>query len=196
MGHQSPTGFRVESAQLKCTSAGAQQQHLNRATIVSVYTAAAHSPASGNQTGCRHGTGMRGPALPTHQKRRSVYPHCPYLKTKQKAPLHPRPFSIQDTGDGRAVVGGHSTCQPVKRICQNTPNEPPRPGGTGLPGCWESTLGIYKNQTQRASLWGINRSQSLEGPQAPLENLYTQRIWNVWPRARSPGAGRADSLHK
>ncbi|MXQ81451.1 hypothetical protein E5288_WYG005895 [Bos mutus] len=50
-------------------------------------------------------------ALRQHQKRRSVYPRRPYLKPKQKAPLHPRPFSIQDPGEGQTVVGGHSICR-------------------------------------------------------------------------------------
>lgn len=68
-----------------------------------------------------------------HQKRRSVYPRCPYLKTKQKAPLHPQPFSIQDTGEGQGMVGGHSICWHVRRACQKIPNEPARLGKKGHP---------------------------------------------------------------
>lgn len=107
MGHQIPTGFRVESAQLKCISAGAQQPHLNRATIVSVCTAAAHSPASGRGTGCRHGAGMRGPGPPTAPEALLCLPTLPLFKNKTKSPTPPS--ALQHPRHQRRTDGGGRT---------------------------------------------------------------------------------------
>lgn len=64
----------------------------------------------------------------------------------------------------------------MRKVCQKIPNEPARLGETGLSqDAGEKTLGIYKNQKQIATMRGMNRKcQSLERPQAPLENLHTK----------------------
>jgi hypothetical protein len=54
-----------------------------------------------------------------------------------------------------------------------------------------------KIRSKPKSAWGINRNwEALEGPQAPSENLYVQRIWNVWSRAQVQVPIIADSLPK
>lgn len=54
---------------------------------------------------------------------------------------------------------------------------------------WEYIKIRYK----QPSVWGINLPGRVPGP---FKKSLCRRIWNVWPRARSPGAIHAGSLHK
>ena len=110
-GPPDPLDFRVESVQLKCilpqlSSSNATEPPLFPSKLL---LPTAQHAATEQAVVMEPECGVR--ALRQHQKRRSVYPRRPYLKPKQKAPLHPRPFSIQDPGEGQTVVGGHSICR-------------------------------------------------------------------------------------
>lgn len=110
-GPPDPLDFRVESVQLKCilpqlSSSNATEPPLFPSKLL---LPTAQHAATEQAVVMEPECGVL--ALRQHQKRRSVYPRRPYLKPKQKAPLHPQPFSIQDPGEGQTVVGGHSICR-------------------------------------------------------------------------------------
>lgn len=134
---------------------------------------------------------------PSHRTRNALcLPTLPLFKNKTKSPTppsalqHPRHGKDgrwwEDTPHGPREAGLPEETQGAGQA-----------GEAGLPQDAGKVLCKYIKIRYRAIRWGKNRTcQSLEEPQAPLENLYTRRMWTVWPRARSPGTVPADALHK
>lgn len=88
------------------SAAASQQSH-----HCLVYTAAAHSPASGHETGCRHGAGMRGPGPLTAPETLLCLPTLPLFKNKTKSPTPPSALQHPRHQGGQTVAGGHSICR-------------------------------------------------------------------------------------
>lgn len=133
MGHQSPTGFRVESAQLKCISAGAQQQASQQSHHCLRLHCCCPQPSKRQPNRLSSWNRNAGSGPTDAPETPLCLPTLPLFKNKTKSPTppsalqHPRHW-------GRTDGGGRTLHMPaVKRICQNTPNEPARPGETGLP---------------------------------------------------------------